>query len=131
MRILVVEDDYITAEVIKEILSDYGEVSLAENGYLGLQSFKAAFVTDKRYDLILLDIMMPEMDGLETLNKIREEEELSGVKGLDRVKIVMVTALDDFNNIKTAFHNQAESYVVKPIDKNKILKALTDTGFIV
>jgi two-component system chemotaxis response regulator CheY len=68
--------------------------------------------------------MMPEMDGQEVLDKIREMEKSHGIMGLDCVKIVMSTALDDFGNIKTSFRHQCDAYIVKPIDKDKIVQAL-------
>lgn len=130
MRILIVEDDYFTAEVMKEILSEFGEVELAVNGKEGIDKFDYSIKNNEKYDLIFLDIMMPEIDGLQTLKEIRQIEATNNISGLDGIKIIMVTALDDFENIKIAFKNQAEGYVVKPIEKAKIIKALNEHGFI-
>jgi YesN/AraC family two-component response regulator len=49
---------------------------------------------------------------------------------LDGCKIIMTTALDDFDNIAMAFKNQAEGYIVKPIDKDKIIAKLMELGFL-
>lgn len=130
MRILIVEDDYFTAEVMKEILCEFGEVELAINGKEGIDKFDYSIKNDEKYDLIFLDIMMPEIDGLQTLKEIRQIEATNNISGLDGIKIIMVTALDDFENIKIAFKNQAEGYVVKPIEKAKIIKALNEHGFV-
>lgn len=126
MRTLVVEDDYITSQVMQEIMLSFGACDIAEDGAQAIDLFQTAMLTGMLYDVVFLDIMMPEMDGQQVLNKIRHIEELAGIKGLDGVKIVMTTALDDYKNIKTAFTNQAEAYIVKPIDKDKVIKVLME-----
>ncbi|MFP4527797.1 MAG: response regulator [Candidatus Kapaibacterium sp.] len=131
MKTLVVEDDYITAEVMHEIMLSFGECDVAENGKIALDKFGQALDVDDPYDIIFLDIMMPEMDGQTVLGKIREMEHDKGIRGLEGVKIVMTTALDDFDNIKRAFKHQAEGYIIKPIDKDKVIKTLIDLELLV
>ncbi len=130
MKSLIVEDDYITAQVMKEILSAFGECDAAEDGKQALDLFSESHVDGFPYDVIFLDIMMPELDGQETLAKMREIEKEFGILGLDGVKVVMTTALDDFENIKKAFKNQCEGYIVKPVEKDKVVKKLIDLGFL-
>lgn len=77
-----------------------------------------------------MDIRMPELDGQETLSMIREIEYSEGVMGLDAVKVIMTTALDDFDNIRNAFRNQCEGYLAKPVDKDKVIRILTEHGLI-
>lgn len=124
MKTLIVEDDYITSQVMQEIMSSFGECEIAEDGKKALELFTEAFNLNNPYEVIFLDIMMPEMDGQVVLNRIREIEAENGIVGLDAVKIIMTTALDDYDNIKSAFKNQAEGYLVKPIDKDKVVKTL-------
>lgn len=124
MKTLIVEDDYITSQVMQEIMSSFGDCEIAEDGKKALELFTEAFNLNKPYEVIFLDIMMPEMDGQVVLNRIREIEAENGIVGLDAVKIIMTTALDDYDNIKSAFKNQAEGYLVKPIDKDKVVKTL-------
>lgn len=130
MKSLIVEDDYITSQVMQEILLAFGEADLAEDGFKGLELFTTALVENKKYDVIFLDIMMPELDGQEVLAQVRRIEEDYDIYGLDGVKIIMTTALDDFENIKTAFKNQCEGYIVKPIEKDKIVQKISDLGLI-
>jgi len=128
MKSLIIEDDYITSQVMQEILLAFGEADVAENGFKGLEFFTTALVDNKKYDVIFLDIMMPELDGQQVLAQIRRIEEDYEILGLDGVKIIMTTALDDFDNIKTAFKNQCEGYIVKPIDKDKIIEKVVNLG---
>lgn len=130
MRSLIVEDDYITSEVMNEILLAFGESDIAADGREALEKFSEAYENENPYDVIFLDIMMPEFDGQEVLERIREIEDYHGVKGLDRCKIIMTTALDDFDNIAQAFKNQAEGYIVKPIDKDKIVAKLIEMDLL-
>ena len=71
MRVLVVEDDHISAMVIREILAPLGVAEVAENGLVAVSKFRNALERGESYDCVFLDIMMPEMDGHETLECIR------------------------------------------------------------
>ncbi len=128
MKTLIVEDDYITSQVMQEIMQTYGECDIAENGKIAIELFQNALEHGEKYDLIFLDIMMPEMDGQDVLALIRQIEEQFELKGLDGVKIIMSTALDDYSNLSKAFGNQCEGYIVKPIEKEKVIKALHSVG---
>jgi len=130
MKTLIVEDDYITSQVMQEIMLAFGSCDVAENGAIGVELFQKAINENSKYDVIFLDIMMPEMTGQEALHTIREFEKSNNILGLDTCKIIMTTALDDFENIKTAFKEQCEAYIVKPIDKDKILKSLINLDLL-
>ncbi len=130
MKTLIVEDDFITSQVMREILLAFGSADIAEDGKKALELFTASQSAPEKYDIIFLDIMMPEMDGQQVLEEIRKIEAKNNVMGLDSVKIIMTTALDDFDNIKKAFFNQCEGYLVKPVEKNKVIEKLVDMGLI-
>ncbi len=131
MRVLVVEDDHISAMVIREILAPLGVAEVAENGLVAVSKFRNALERGESYDCVFLDIMMPEMDGHETLECIRSIEQEHDIWGLDAVKVVMITALGDFENVRKSFRGQCDAYLVKPIRRNKILSAVRDLGFAV
>lgn len=126
MKALVVEDDFITSEVMKEIMLAFGTCDVAENGTIALEKFSTTLISNSKYDIVFLDIMMPDMSGQEVLQHLRNIESENNILGLDGVKVVMTSALDDFTNIKTAFKSQCESYLVKPVDKDKILNILLE-----
>lgn len=128
MKILIVEDDFTSRKLLLALLSSYGECDVAVNGEEALVAFDAATDDGDPYSLVCLDIMMPVMDGQETLAEIRNRESLAGVQGLDGVKIIMTTALDDSQNVMTAFRSQCEGYLVKPIGKADLTKLLTSLG---
>jgi two-component system chemotaxis response regulator CheY len=125
MKTLIVEDDFTTRLIMHEILKQYGPAHVAVNGKEAVVAIGTALKDGKRYDLVCLDIMMPEMDGKEALKQIRAKEEAQGILAADqRVKIIMTTALDDIKNINASFRDLADAYLVKPIDKAKMLDEL-------
>ena len=127
MKTLIVEDDFISQKIATKILEKYGDCDIANNGLSAYKLFEKVSV-DNKYDLICIDIMMPELDGQELLDKIRSLEEKNNIFGLDRVKIIMTSALDDKNNIIKSFTNQCDGYIVKPVTKEKVEELLTSFG---
>lgn len=130
MRSLVVDDDFFSRRILQTMLAEYGEAHVAVDGKEALFAFKQALAEENPYDVVCLDIMMPEMDGHEVLKEIRSIEENKNIFGNDSTKVIMTTALDDSDNIKSAFREQCESYLIKPISKSKLIKILTDFGLI-
>ena len=129
MRTLVVEDDFTSRLLIQRLLEPLGNVDIAVNGNEAMKAFLAAKSENVPYDLICLDIMMPEMDGHEVLRQVREAEQQSGTVGSDGVKVIMTTALADHKNVMKAFTGQCEAYLPKPIDKQKLYDNLEQLGF--
>ena len=130
MKSLVVDDDFFSRRILQALLAGYGECHIAVDGKEALFAFEQALAEESPYDLICLDIMMPEMDGQEVLKKIREIEEKKKGRCGNGAKIIMTTALDDSDSIKIAFREQCEAYVIKPISKSKLLKTLSDFGLV-
>lgn len=124
MRTLIVEDDFTCRRLLQKILSPYGDCDITINGKEAIEAFRLALDEDESYDLICLDIMMPEMDGQEALKKIREIEKEKGILGLDGVKVIMTTALKDSKNVFGAFKTGCEGYLVKPIDKKRLIEEM-------
>jgi two-component system chemotaxis response regulator CheY len=128
MRTLIVEDDFVCRRLLQSMLKPYGDVDIAVNGLEALEAFKLAGDEHNGYDLICIDILMPEMNGQELLKKIREYEESLEIYGMDGVKIIMTTYIGDFGNIKSAFVEQCDAYMVKPIEQSKLVEKLMELG---
>lgn len=131
MKILIVEDDLISQEIMKTILEPYAHCEVAENGQVAVDKFQAVLVAGDPYDLICLDIMMPVMDGQTALKEIRRLESAHGIGGYDMVKVAMVTALEDPHNVMEALaKGPCEVYITKPINRQKIEGILQDFGLL-
>lgn len=128
MKILVVEDDFASRMLLQKFLSPYGEVHVAINGVEAVAAYRAAENEGDPYRLICLDIMMPEMGGQEALTTIRQIEHEHGYNAGEGAKIIMTTALKDSQNVMTAFREQCDAYLVKPIDRRKLIEQLDDLG---
>jgi CheY-like chemotaxis protein len=103
--ILFIEDDRPIAEMYSRVLEREGyHVDFAYNGDEGLQKARA-----KHYDLILLDIMMPEKTGIEVLQDLRGEDG----KGSPDTKIVILTNLAQNKTSQEALKSQADGYIIK------------------
>ena len=131
LKILVVEDDFMVRQVIRDIVEPYGVVDLTVNGEEAVQAFRVAWRKDEPYDFICMDIMMPVMDGNEALIQIREIERGLGIAGPEEVKVIMITALDDAKTVVKAYSKGgATSYIVKPIEKERLVSEMRDIGLI-
>lgn len=128
MKVLIAEDDPISRRLMQAVLSPYGLCHAVENGKEALDAFKDARKKNQPYDLICLDIMMPEMDGNEVLCEIRSLEEKEGE--INKVKVIMTTALSDPKTIMKCFRQHCEDYLIKPIDRTKLLDKIRMLGLI-
>ena len=131
IRILLVEDDFMVRQVIRDILEPHGSLDIAVNGEEAVQAFRIAWRRQQPYDLICMDIMMPVMDGNEALIEIREIEKSLGVASPEEVKVIMITALDDVKTVVKAYSKGgATSYIVKPIEKERLVDEMRNIGLI-
>jgi len=130
MKTLIVEDDFTSRLLLQEILKSFGPLHIAVNGQEAVDAVKIALEAKEHYDLICLDIMMPEMDGHEALKQIRDMEVANGIYSKDGAKIMMVTALGDMKNATTAFYNLCDVFLPKPIQKAKLLDELRKLGLL-
>ena len=121
-HILVIDDERSIRNTLKEILEyEKFTVDLAEHGVEGLEKYKAG-----SYDIVLCDIKMPEMDGLEVLGKIFEEQ--------GDAQVIMISGHGNIDNAVEAIKKGAYDFIEKPLDLNRLLitirNALDKTSLI-
>jgi len=113
-RILIIDDDSIFVSQLAELLHKEGyKVGFALNAENGIQ-----MLTSTNYDLIVLDLYMPRVDGMELL------KELKSVKSLSLIPVLMSTAEADKKVVIEALKNGADDYIIKPIDIDIILEKI-------
>lgn len=108
-RILVVDDDTMNLKRTRMILKDYYDVLLAESGVEALEKLK-----DERVDLVLLDIAMPKMNGMETFERMKADN-------LD-LPVIFLTASGYEDDVRSAIKLGAVNYLKKPFYPNELVK---------
>lgn len=124
MKILIVDDDQTSGKLLHSYLKMYGECHVAESGEEGFEAFKHAMQNNSPYELVTLDIMMPIVDGHETLKAIRDFERSTLDAGGNAAKIIMVTALDDINTVMKSFEELCDGYLTKPVIRRDLFNEL-------
>jgi len=105
-RLLVVDDNQDNRDVLRQLLTRQGHtIGTAENGKVAMEMLHNA-----SWDLILLDIMMPVMDGYEALQQIKADERLR------HIPVIIVSALDEIQSVVRCIEMGAEDYLTKPFD---------------
>ena len=130
MKILLAEDDFVTRKFMMNFLSKYGECDVTVDGMEAVDAFMMALEDDDPYDLVVLDIMMPVMDGYQALKGIRNIEKERNITGDAAAKVIMATALNEEKNVKMAFDLGCTIYSGKPIDQTRFEQGLKKLGLI-
>lgn len=120
IRILLVEDDYLTQVKLVKILNRvYDDIVVAKNGEEALTIFKAYHSQNKSFDLVVSDINMPIMNGINLLENIRQIDEL--------LPFIFVTARLDLETLFQVVKLDIDDYILKPIEIEPLLKSIEKT----
>ncbi len=131
MDILIADDEFSSRIMLEEILSPLGDCKIVENGVEVVAAVSKMFDEKRRFDLICLDIMMPEMNGQEALNEIRRLEKLNGVSSQDESVVIMITALNSLQTVVDSFEGGGcSAYLTKPVTKQALLDKLKNYGLV-
>lgn len=110
-KILIIEDEPAIQEILKNYLEDAGYViDIASDGLDGFQKFQ-----QRKYDLILLDVMMPKIDGYVVLEMIRKESD---------IPVIMITAMGQEKHQMKGFDLKTDDYIVKPFTISLVIKRI-------
>ena len=112
-RILIVDDaEFLRMRISKMLVAEGYEVMEAENGLQAVEKYKT-----EKPDAVLMDITMPEMDGLSALKEIKAFD--------PKAKVVMLTALGQESVVLEAIKSGARDFVVKPFERERVMSAIT------
>lgn len=116
IRVLIVDDSMFVTKQIGQILTSEGfeVIDTAADGQEGLEKYKELY---PNVDLVTMDITMPRMDGVSALEKIMEFD--------DKACVVMISALGKQDLVKKSLLLGAKNYIVKPLDRTKVLERIT------
>lgn len=130
MKVLVVEDDPTQRLFLQKFFEKYGSCDGAETGLEAEALFRASLEKRQPYQLVCLDILLPDKSGQELLKLFRGLEQASGVSLQNRCRILMVTALKDLKDVTEAFASDCDGYLVKPVEPETIKQKLVALGLI-
>ena len=125
LRILLGEDDVACRLLLQTFLARYGDCHVAVNGREAVDLFRTSFDRGSRYDLICMDIMMPEMDGREAVRQIRALEESRGIRSPFGSTIFMTTTVQEIREVFHCFRELCDAYLLKPIDLGQLLSKMS------
>lgn len=129
MRILVVDDEVVSRKKMMKSVSELGSCEGVQNGNAALSAVRTALEEWKLYDLITLDISMPDISGTDVLTSIRALETERGLDDEERATILMVTSHSDIETVKACV-GKCDGYIIKPFNKEVIMEKLKKTGLI-
>ena len=128
MNILIADDENVSRKKLQKIMETIGECEAVKNGHDALEAFSAAIRKGKPFDLISLDIVMPDMDGITALTKIREADRRHIRPDKKPLKILMVTSHSKKEAVLTCIKAGADGYIVKPFNLEVIVAKLKEVG---
>jgi CheY-like chemotaxis protein len=113
-KILVVEDDVFTIESLKTVIQELNyEVDVANNGLIAVEK-----ISENEYNLIITDIMMPVMDGMQLLNRMKDV--------CEDIPVIVLTAYDNVENTLTAYQFGVVEVLNKPFDISELILLINE-----
>ena len=125
MKSLVVDDELVSRSKLKKIMESFGPCDAVEDGDQAVLTVIKALNLGEPYEVILMDLMMPVMDGHEALQRIRAIERERRVEPGKEARVIVVSSLEDQKNVCQAFFKGLASvYVTKPVNRESVHTAL-------
>ena len=130
MKFLLVDHEFASRKKAQKTLAQYGECDVAINGLEALNAFVRAHNENDTYNLIFLDIEMPDFDGNQVLSKIRQWEKSRDIARDDMLKVIMLSSKELNPDAQKALKEGDETYIVKPITRAKLANAFRQVHYI-
>ncbi len=129
MKVLVIDKDTDTGKLFEELPIDISELQALRSGDAAIRGVKTALKRRDPFELIAIDIDLPDMDGRKVTLEIRKIEQEWSIPAEKRAFIIMVTAQADEKSVKTSFAAGCNAFIVKPSNVDTIVKTLTKSRF--
>ena len=125
MRMLIVDDSMYQRQVLRSHLSKYGDCDEARDGAQAVELFRQALEEGRPYGLVVMDILMPVMDGHEALRRIIALRDRAGAPEEGRARTIMLSTLSDPETMLAAqFESGADMYLTKPVEGATLVEAV-------
>jgi len=128
-KILIVDDSASIREQLTAFLESLAECHVACNGQEAVDLIKATQGKGKNFNLVIMDVIMPEKDGLTAVKEIREFEKENGWSGDETLTIIIATTIKDPSRILIAqYECGADAYIAKPFTEKTVMQTLSNNG---
>lgn len=131
MRVLIVDDDFYSRSFLEYILHPYAVCDVAENGEEAVMAVQRALKEKNPYDVVCMDLRMPEVDGSAAMREIRGVEKDHGIGKEKGARIIITSVLEDAEDTHNAmFLGDAAAFLQKPIEEKALLAELKRLGLL-
>ena len=130
MKTLIVDDELVSRTKLKLIMENFGQSEAVEHGRDAIAIFHHAHFINEPFSLIMLDINLPEIDGIMVLSEIRRAEKYLAIPKSQQAMILMVTSYGDKDRIVACAQSGCDDYIIKPFDDDIIRQKLVKLGVI-
>ncbi len=130
MKILIVDDELVSRRKMEILLREFGDYHAVENGNAAVRAFTEAIENGARYDLVTLDISLPDLDGTTVLKMIRDLEKGNAIPEDKRAKVLMVTSHGDQATVMSSISAGCDDYIKKPFTLERILQKIEKMGLV-
>lgn len=131
LKVLIVDDEQVNREFLLHTLKAHGQCLAVGTGEAALGEHRRALLAEAPFALVFLDIMLPGIDGLKTLELLRAAEDEFGLPDSARALVIVTTVLDDHQSAARAFmQGNAASFMTKPFQARQIREELAKLGLI-
>lgn len=124
-RFLIAEDDALSRKILEDFFVEFAQCDTAEDGHEAFNLFEKAILDGKPYDLVCTDIIMPKVDGLDLIRKIRACEQSLPIVDYLTTKIFVISVSDSPKDMANAILEcGCDDYVVKPFRRDQLRSLL-------
>ncbi len=131
IKSLVVDDENISRMKMKKILEKFSSCMDVKSGTEAFEICRKNLERKKHFDLITLDVSMPDMNGTEVLARIRDMEKTNKIPPEERSKILMITSHADKETVTACIQSGCDGYIIKPFSPKNIMDKLQQIGLTV
>jgi len=128
MRVLIVDDEMVSRTKLELIMENFGDCRTADHGEEALAAFHEAHQDKDPFDLIMLDINLPGMNGIQLLSAIRDAEKQLNIDRENRAKILIISSYRDKERIVASVQSGCDDYIGKPFEMELIRQKLGKLG---
>lgn len=130
MKVLIVDDQVVSRMKVQKIMEGFCQADAVDCGQAAIKAFKQSLETNAPYSLITLDVSMPDMDGRQVLQTIRNLESENEIPAKRQVKILMLTSSSDKDTVISSIQAGCDDYLVKPLNRETISGKLEKFGLV-